>query len=106
MSVSFVIAVAVLLGLLLFLFQQVRRPVRRGSLWPKRIRVVLTAVVLIMAGLVFWGFFIEPNRLVVGQETVEIDQGPGQLNELRIAVLSDIHAGGALVGERKLRTMV
>jgi len=106
MSVSFVIAVAVLLGLLLFLFQQVRRPVRRGSLWPKRIRVVLTAVLLIMAGLVFWGFFIEPNRLVVRHETVQIDQWPRELNDLRIAVLSDIHAGGAFIDERKLRTIV
>jgi hypothetical protein len=106
MSVSFVIAVAVLLGLLLFLFQQVRRPVRFGSPWPKRIRVGLTAVLLFMAGVVFWGFFVEPNRLVARHETIQIDQWPRELNDLRIAVLSDIHAGGAFIDERKLRTIV
>ncbi len=106
MSIEFVIAVAVLLGLLLFLYQQVRRPVRHGSLWPKRIRVTLIAVLLFAGGVVFWGFFIEPNRLVVRHETIQIDQWPRELNDIRIAVLSDIHAGGAFIDERKLRTIV
>jgi predicted MPP superfamily phosphohydrolase len=98
--------VAVLLGLVLFLFQQVRRPNRTRSLWPKRIRIGLTAVVLLLAGIVFYGFFVEPNRLVVRQETIEIQQWPPQLNDFRIAVLSDIHAGGPFIDERKLRTIV
>lgn len=106
MTVSFVIAVAVLIGLWLFLFQQVRRSGRRVSPWQKRVRVTLAAVVVLLASLVFWGFYVEPNRLVVRHETIQIDQWPQELNDLRIAVLSDIHAGGAFIDERKLRTIV
>lgn len=106
MTVEFVVAVAVVLGLLLFFFQQVRRPARRGSPWTKRIRVALTAVVLFIASVVFYAFYVEPNRLVVRHETIQIDQWPRELNDFRIAVLSDIHAGGAFIDERKLRTIV
>ncbi len=106
MTVEFVVAVAVVLGLLLFFLQQVRRPSGRGSPWTKRIRVALTAVVLFMASVVFYAFYIEPNRLVVRHETIQIDQWPRELNDFRIAVLSDIHAGGAFIDERKLRTIV
>lgn len=105
MTLPFVIAVAVLLALLLFIFQQLRRP---GSTprWRKRVRIGLALVLLLGASLVFWGFFIEPNRLVVRQQTIQIDRWPRELSGLRIAVLSDIHAGGAFINEAKLRTIV
>lgn len=106
MTVKFVIALAVLIGLWLFLFQQVRRPLRGGSPWRKRISVALAAVIVLGASAVFWGFFIEPNRLIVRHETLQIDRWPRELNDLRLAVLSDIHAGGAFIDERKLRTIV
>ena len=106
MTVSFVVAVAVLIGLILFLFQQVRLPANRSSRWAKRVRIGLTVVLLLMASIVFWAFFIEPNRLIVRHETIHIDQWPRELDGLRIAVLSDIHAGGAFIDEGKLRTIV
>ena len=54
MTIAFVIAVAVLLGLLLFLFRELRRPSGpdesgRPQLWKKRIRIAL-AVILVFAG--------------------------------------------------------
>ncbi len=105
MTVPYVIAIAVLFGLFLFLFQQVRRP---GSRSPgqKRLRIVLAAVPFVLACLVFYGFFIEPNRLVVRHETVQIAQWPREFDNLRIAVLADIHAGSAFIDERKIRTIV
>ncbi|HEX5966200.1 MAG TPA: metallophosphoesterase, partial [Pyrinomonadaceae bacterium] len=106
MTASFVIAVAVLIGLVLFLWQQVRRPNRMRSPWPKRIRIGLIGVLLFLASVVFWGFFVEPNRLVVRHETIQVGQWPPQLNDFRIAVLSDIHAGGEFIDERKIRTIV
>src|SRR4051812_31469440 len=107
MTVPFVIAVAVLGGLFLFVFQQVRRPVRRhGSRWPKIIRVVLASLLLFMASLVFWSFFVEPNRLVVKQQTIEIQGWQRHLDGLRIGVVADIHAGSAFIDENKLRTIV
>lgn len=105
MTVKFVIAVAVLLGLLLFLFQQVRRPERRRP-WQKRLGIAFAAVLLSLGLPVFWAFFIEPNRLIVRHETIQVDSWPHELNDLRIAVLSDIHAGGAFIDERKVRTIV
>jgi predicted MPP superfamily phosphohydrolase len=106
MTVSFVVAVSVLIALILFLFQQVRRPVSRHSRWAKRVRIGLTAVLLLMASVVFWAFFVEPNRLIVRHETIQIDRWPRELDGLRIAVLSDIHAGGAFIDEQKVRTIV
>lgn len=105
MTVSFIVAVGVLIGLLLFVIQQVRRPGVRSP-WQKRVRVGLGIVLLSLAFMVFWGFYIEPNRLVVRHETIQISQWPQQFNDLRIAVLADIHAGGAFIDERKLRTIV
>ncbi|HEX2270637.1 MAG TPA: metallophosphoesterase [Pyrinomonadaceae bacterium] len=105
MTLAFVIAIAVLLGLLLFVFQQVRRPGGR-SVWNKRVRVGLAAVLLFGASVVFWAFFIEPNRLIVRHETIQVNQLPPELDGLRIAVLSDIHVGGSFIDERKLQTIV
>jgi uncharacterized protein len=105
MTISFVVAVAVLLGLLLFVMQTVRRPGIRSP-WQKRLRLGSRVVLLIMAFIAFWAFFIEPNRLVVRHETIQIAQWPREFDELRIAVLADIHAGGAFIDEQKLRTIV
>lgn len=105
MTLSFVISIAVLLGLLLFVFQQVRRP-GGSSVWKKRLRVGFAAALLLVGGLVFWGFFVEPNRLIVRHETIQVSQLPPELDGLRIVLLSDIHADGSFIDERKLQTIV
>ena len=101
MAVAFVISIAILLGLLLFLFHQFRRP-RPG----KSLSILLAVIVLVLAGMVFWGFLIEPGRLVVREQTIRIDNWPHELDGLRIAVLSDIHADDWFVDDKKLRTIV
>jgi predicted MPP superfamily phosphohydrolase len=111
MAVTFVVAIAVLLGLLLFLHHEVRRSPRLAkwddvSRWPKRLRIVFAAIVLFLAGAVFWGFLIEPGRLVIREETIQIDNWPPALDGLRIAVLSDIHVDNWFITEKKLRTIV
>jgi predicted MPP superfamily phosphohydrolase len=111
MTVPFVIAVAVLVGLLLFFYNEVRRspgPRQWGRTphWAKRIRVALAAIVLGLGCAVFYAFFIEPNMLVDREETIQIENWPKQLDGLRIAVLSDIHAGGWFVRDNKLRLIV
>ncbi len=105
MSLSFLLSAAVLIGLMLFLVQQVRRP-GHLSQWNKRIRIGLAAVLLFVGGIGFWAFFVEPNRLIVRHETIQVDQLPPELDGLRIAVISDIHAGGAFIDQRKLQTIV
>ena len=111
MTVPFVIAVAVLLGLLLFLIREVRRPPGprqwgRTPKWPKRLRVSLDVIILLLGLLIFWGFFIEPNRLVLRQQTIQIENWPQELNGLRIAVIADIHAGAPFIDDKKLRLIV
>ena len=111
MTVAFVVTVAVLLGLLLFLVHEVRRPIRvskwdRSPLRQKRLRISLATILLLLAGIVGWAFFIEPNRLVVRHETLQINNWPAELSNLKIAVLSDIHVGSAFIDDRKVQTIV
>jgi uncharacterized protein len=111
MSVYFVIAVAVLLGLALFLYQEVRRPPGpmewgRTPRWKKRVRVTLAAIPLLLACMFFWAFLVEPNRLVVRRETITIDKWPKELSDLKIAVISDIHVGGWFIDDTKLRLII
>jgi len=111
MTVTFVVAISIVLGLLFFLISEVRRPPGpmqwgRTPRWAKRLRVVLAAIILLMGLVFFWAFLIEPNRLVVREQTIQIDNWPRELNGLRIAVLSDIHAGGWFIDDKKLRTIV
>ena len=100
MAVAFVVSIAILLGLLLFLFNEFRRSTGH------RLRIVFAVIVFLIAGMVFWGFLIEPGRLVVREQTIQIDNWPQQLDGLRIAVLSDIHADNWFVDDKKLRTIV
>ena len=110
MSVPFIIAAAILLGLLLFLFRQLRSFGKpewgRTPKWKKVIRVASWLVPLLLFGLAFWAFLIEPNRLVVHQETVHIEQWPAELNGLRIALIGDVHTGAWFINDRKLQRIV
>jgi len=100
MTVAFVMSIGILLGLLFVLYNTIRRS--SGS----RLRILFAVIVLFLAGLVFWGFLIEPGRLVVREQTIQIDNWPQQLDGLRIAVLSDVHADDWFVDDKKLRTIV
>lgn len=111
MRIPFVISVAVLLGLLLLLFKELRRwpgPPEWGRppVWKKRIRVGAATILVLLGCLAFWAFLIEPNRLVVHQQTIQIDNWPTELSGLRVAVMSDIHAGGPFIDDEKLRLIV
>lgn len=111
MTIGFLVTIAVFLGLLFFLIQEIRRPVRDSKWdhwprWRKRLRLAFIAILLSAAGIAIWAFFIEPNRLVTRHETIEIDRWPTGLSDLKIAILSDIHAGGRFIDERKLHLIV
>jgi predicted MPP superfamily phosphohydrolase len=111
MTVAFVVAISILLGLLFVLIRAVRSspgPPEWGRTprWGKRMRVLLDAIIFLLGVLIFWGFLIEPGRLKVREETIEIANWPQQLDGLRIAVLSDIHADNWHIDNRKVRTIV
>src|SRR6266536_6256038 len=111
MTLAFVIAFAVLLGSLLLLVRELRRspgPRQWGRTpkWKKRIGVAAAAILVLLVSLIFWSFLIEPNRLIVHQESIEIDNWPTELSGLRIAVISDIHSGAPFINDRKLLQIV
>ena len=111
MTIPFVIGISLVLGLLLVLIREVRRPDGpmqwgRTPHWQKRLRITLDVVILLLGLAVFWAFLIEPNRLITRQEAIHIDNWPHELDGLRIAVLADLHVGGAFIDDKKLRTIV
>lgn len=112
MTVAFLLTIAIFAGLLLFFINEVRRPVHvtkwegRGWVWAKRVRVVLIGILMLAVGSAGWAFFIEPNRLIVRHETLEMQQWPASLSNLKIAVLSDIHVGASFIDDDKVRTIV
>jgi predicted MPP superfamily phosphohydrolase len=112
MTVAFVLTLAIFLGLLLFFVNEIRRPVRvtkwegRGRLWVKRLRISLISILIFVVGAVGWAFFIEPNRLIVRHETLQMQQWPASLSNLKIAVLSDIHVGSSFIDDHKVRLIV
>jgi uncharacterized protein len=111
MSLAFVISVAVLLGLAFILYREIRRspgPMAWGRTprWKKRVRVTLATLVLLIGCVTFWGFLVEPNRLVIHHEDIAIEHWPKELDCLKIAVLSDIHVGAQFIDEKKLRLIV
>ena len=77
---------------------------RLAKLRKKVLILGITAVLLL--GLVFaviWTFFIEPDRLVVNEATIQIENWPAGANNLKIAVLSDLHMGSPYIDRAKLQ---
>jgi predicted MPP superfamily phosphohydrolase len=111
MKIPFIIAGLIFLGLVFLLIREIRRStaqMKRGKrpIWPKRIRISLVVLLLLAASVGIWSVLIEPNRLVVHQQTIDINTWPKELSGLRIAVISDIHAGGPFIDEKKLEQVV
>ena len=69
----------------------------------KIISAMLFGIGLLLAIYAFW---IEPNRLVVHQAQINLPSWPAALRGLRIAVISDIHAGAPHISQNKLRQLV
>lgn len=82
-------------------------PHMRRFLPSKRtVLVILGALLLIACSCLIWGFFIEPDRLVVRRNEIQIDNWPAQLSGLRIAMIGDIHTDNRFIDEKKLRRIV
>src|SRR6266446_6744977 len=72
----------------------------------KRIRIALGIVLLTTMLCTAWGVFLEPNHLIVRQETIQIDNWPKEFSGLRIALVADIHTGGPFIDDKKLQRIV
>jgi predicted MPP superfamily phosphohydrolase len=68
-----------------------------------RILAAITALVVLAA---IWGFVIEPRRLVVHEASLGLHGWPDAQNDLRVAVLTDLHVGSPHHGIETLRRIV
>ncbi|HEV2826019.1 MAG TPA: metallophosphoesterase [Pyrinomonadaceae bacterium] len=111
MTLAFLVAAAVLCGVVLLLIREIRRspgPLKWGKrpAWKKRLRIALVLLLLMVVCVGIWSGLIEPNRLVIHAETIQIDEWPKELNGLHIAVISDVHTGGPFIDQEKLNDIV
>ena len=72
----------------------------------RTIRIALAVLLLLTISCLIWGLFIEPNRLIVREQIIQIDNWPKELGGLRIAVIGDVHTGGPFINDQKLRRIV
>ena len=71
-----------------------------------RMKLQYLSALVVCLGLGVWAFFVEPNRLVLHEETLVLENWPKTLDGLRVAVISDIHAGAPFIDAEKLQNIV
>jgi len=70
------------------------------------IRITAATLLLVPILLCVWAFLLEPNRLVIKEETIQLPDWPTGFENLKIAVLSDLHTGSPFNDVEKLRYIV
>ena len=70
------------------------------------IQIVLASILLAIVCCLAWGYYIEPNRLVVNHQSIQIDNWPGELRGMRIALIGDVHTDNRFIDEKKLQKIV
>jgi uncharacterized protein len=71
-----------------------------------RAKIILLALLSCMAFLALWAFVIEPSRLVLRETRITLPSWPANLKGLRIAVISDLHAGSPFITLDKIHQIV
>ena len=74
--------------------------------WLKRIALTLLAIVILIALLAAYTYFVEPRRFVVVEEKLIIPNWDPQLNGFKVVAISDIHTGSNYAPVERLRLVV
>src|SRR5262245_43390131 len=69
-------------------------------------KIIFLSLLGIALLLALYGFVIEPNRLVLRQTVITLTAWPEEFKGLRVAVLSDLHAGSPHITVEKIRRVV
>jgi uncharacterized protein len=72
----------------------------------KIISLTSAAILLLVCLSLAYAYFIEPTRLLIREETLNIPNWSANLNGFKIVAISDIHGGSNNVTESKLREPV
>jgi uncharacterized protein len=72
----------------------------------KILLAIFIFLLLAVAGLLAYAFFVEPNRLVVNEYEVRLKNWDKNLDGFRIVAISDIHGGANFIDEQKIRSVV
>jgi predicted MPP superfamily phosphohydrolase len=72
----------------------------------RRLRWILALLLVPSLAVVAYGGFIEPARLVVHRETIDLPRWPPALSGLRVAFVADVHAGSPHWGLSRVRELV
>src|SRR5262249_35697302 len=70
------------------------------------VQVLWRALIRCLAFVVMWAFVIEPSRLTLRETKITLPSCPASLKGLRIAVISDLHAGSPYVTIDKINRIV
>jgi hypothetical protein len=105
------ISIALIVGLFAFLFRILEPlPISEAhdprQIWRRRLRIVVAVLLLVILLSGIWATLIEPNRLIVRHESLQLENWPNELSGLRIAVIGDIHTGGPFIDDNKLTRIV
>jgi len=68
--------------------------------------IIKTLLLLAFLILFVKGFFIEPNEIIVNKVTLKLNHWDKKHDNLKIAVISDIHAGAPFINLEKLKKIV
>lgn len=71
-----------------------------------RAKIILFALLCCVAFLALWAFVIEPSRLVLRETPITLQSWPASFKGLRIAVISDLHAGSPYITLDKIHQIV
>lgn len=77
-----------------------------GRLAGRRRTRILGVLSAVFGMLAVWAFFLEPRRLVVHREALDVPSWRPELAGLRVALISDLHVGSPYWGLDRLRSLV
>ncbi len=72
----------------------------------KRILFAFGIIIALLASAGAYSYFIEPSRLVVHEEDLQIPNWNAKLDGFKVVAISDIHGGANYITEEKIREIV